>query len=133
MYGPRFVSLADRFIAELSVLGTGQVPKEAEPRFEHLVRGLQHMQLKVSPSDLAQTLDMYRCLPCVAGMATGKVRRGRRVYGAVVEMRGHGARIQAQDGVRGVADPATSSHRQGQLRLVRVYVAKSHARPPRQR
>ncbi|KAH7105208.1 cell morphogenesis N-terminal-domain-containing protein [Auriculariales sp. MPI-PUGE-AT-0066] len=42
----RFVTLADRFVSELSALGTGQVPKEAEPRFEHIVRGLQHLQIK---------------------------------------------------------------------------------------
>ncbi|EJD54741.1 hypothetical protein AURDEDRAFT_79755 [Auricularia subglabra TFB-10046 SS5] len=48
----RFVSLTDRFISELQPLATGQVPKEVEPKFEHIVRGLRHIKLKAWPPEV---------------------------------------------------------------------------------
>ncbi|KZV99602.1 hypothetical protein EXIGLDRAFT_698301 [Exidia glandulosa HHB12029] len=48
----RFVSLTDRFIAELAPIANGQVPKEAEPKFEHIVMGLKHIQMKAWPPEV---------------------------------------------------------------------------------
>ena len=49
----RFISVTDRFLAELRPVSSGQVPKDMDLRYETLVRGLRHVQLKVrSPSTL---------------------------------------------------------------------------------
>ncbi|KAI0032600.1 cell morphogenesis N-terminal-domain-containing protein [Vararia minispora EC-137] len=45
----RFTSVTDRFLSELSPVISGQVPKDMDMRFENLVRGLKHVQIKVWP------------------------------------------------------------------------------------
>lgn len=40
----RFTSVTDRFLAEL---GHGQVLKDLDMRYEKLIRGLKHIQIKV--------------------------------------------------------------------------------------
>ena len=42
-----FVSVTDRFIAELGPVASGQVPKNSGPKYENLVKGLKHIQIKV--------------------------------------------------------------------------------------
>jgi hypothetical protein len=42
------VSVADRFIAELAPVASGQVPKDLDMKYENLVKGIQHLKLKVN-------------------------------------------------------------------------------------
>ncbi|VDC07396.1 unnamed protein product [Peniophora sp. CBMAI 1063] len=45
----RFTSVTDRFLSELAPVMSGQVLKDMDMRFENLVRGLKHVQIKVWP------------------------------------------------------------------------------------
>lgn len=36
------------FLSELRPVASGQVPKDADMKYENLVRGLKHVQIKVS-------------------------------------------------------------------------------------
>ncbi|GJJ10469.1 hypothetical protein Clacol_004695 [Clathrus columnatus] len=47
----RFETVADRFIAELKPLITGYVNRDGDIKFENLVRGIRHVQLKVWPPE----------------------------------------------------------------------------------
>ncbi|TFK67599.1 hypothetical protein BDN72DRAFT_960915 [Pluteus cervinus] len=47
----RFVSVTDRFLNELGPVALDQVPKDSEGRYENLVKGLKHIQIKVWPSE----------------------------------------------------------------------------------
>lgn len=43
----RFVSVTDRFLAELGPVAHGQVPKDLDMKYENLVKGIKHIQIKV--------------------------------------------------------------------------------------
>lgn len=43
----RFESVTDRFLAELRPVAAGHVTRDGDLRFENLVRGLKHVQIKV--------------------------------------------------------------------------------------
>ncbi|KZT36733.1 hypothetical protein SISSUDRAFT_926525 [Sistotremastrum suecicum HHB10207 ss-3] len=47
----RFDSVTDRFLAQLKPVMDGMVPKDADPKYESLVKGLRHVQLKVWPPE----------------------------------------------------------------------------------
>ncbi|KAG5645502.1 hypothetical protein DXG03_005912 [Asterophora parasitica] len=47
----RFVSVTDRFLGELGPVAQGQVPKDLDMKYENLVRGLRHIQIKVWPPE----------------------------------------------------------------------------------
>ncbi|KIK63789.1 hypothetical protein GYMLUDRAFT_40866 [Collybiopsis luxurians FD-317 M1] len=47
----RFVSVTDRFLAELAPISRGQVPKDLDMKYENLVNGIRHIQIKVWPSE----------------------------------------------------------------------------------
>ncbi|KAF9480926.1 hypothetical protein BDN70DRAFT_992293 [Pholiota conissans] len=47
----RFMSVTDRFLAELGPVAMGQVSKDASPRYEILVKGLKHIKIKVWPPE----------------------------------------------------------------------------------
>ncbi|KAJ3766391.1 cell morphogenesis N-terminal-domain-containing protein [Lentinula raphanica] len=47
----RFVSVTDRFLAELAPVSRGQVPKDLDMKYENLVNGVRHIQIKVWPSE----------------------------------------------------------------------------------
>ncbi|KDQ60331.1 hypothetical protein JAAARDRAFT_191723 [Jaapia argillacea MUCL 33604] len=47
----RFESVTDRFLRELQPVSAGQVPKDSDMKYEHLVRGLRHIQIKVWPPE----------------------------------------------------------------------------------
>ncbi|KAF9255503.1 hypothetical protein L218DRAFT_912242 [Marasmius fiardii PR-910] len=49
--GIRFVSVTDRFLAELKAVALGQVPKDLDMKYENLVLGLKHIQIKVWPPE----------------------------------------------------------------------------------
>jgi hypothetical protein len=44
----RFVSVTDRFLGELSPVALGQVPKDLDMKYENLVKGIRHIQIKVN-------------------------------------------------------------------------------------
>lgn len=46
-FGDRFVSVTDMFLKELGPVASGQVPKDLDMKFEHLVKGLEHIKIKV--------------------------------------------------------------------------------------
>jgi hypothetical protein len=48
-FANRFVSVTDRFLAELGPVAQGQVPKDLDMKYENLVKGLDHIQIKVCP------------------------------------------------------------------------------------
>lgn len=41
------MSVTDRFLNELGPLLSGQVPKDHDLKYEYLLKGLQHIQIKV--------------------------------------------------------------------------------------
>ena len=43
----RFESVTDRFLTEFGPVSTGQVPKDADLKYEYLVKGLRKIELKV--------------------------------------------------------------------------------------
>ncbi|KAF9444887.1 hypothetical protein P691DRAFT_806559 [Macrolepiota fuliginosa MF-IS2] len=45
----RFMSVTDRFLAELGPITNGQVPKDADVKYENLVKGLRHIKINVWP------------------------------------------------------------------------------------
>ncbi|OBZ78148.1 Cell morphogenesis protein PAG1 [Grifola frondosa] len=47
----RFESVTDRFLAELSPIAAGQVPKDGDFKYENLVKGLKHVHIKVWPPE----------------------------------------------------------------------------------
>ncbi|KAH9891700.1 cell morphogenesis N-terminal-domain-containing protein [Cubamyces lactineus] len=47
----RFESVTDRFLTELGPIAAGQVAKDADLRYENLVKGLRHIQIKVWPPE----------------------------------------------------------------------------------
>ncbi|EIW59193.1 uncharacterized protein TRAVEDRAFT_71351 [Trametes versicolor FP-101664 SS1] len=47
----RFESVTDRFLTELGPIAAGQVAKDADMRFENLVKGLKHIHIKVWPPE----------------------------------------------------------------------------------
>ncbi|KAG6853412.1 hypothetical protein C0991_004643 [Blastosporella zonata] len=47
----RFMSVTDRFLAELGPVAQGHVPKDLDMKYENLVRGLKHIQIKVWPPE----------------------------------------------------------------------------------
>ncbi|KAJ6623475.1 cell morphogenesis N-terminal-domain-containing protein [Mycena sp. CBHHK59/15] len=47
----RFVSVTDRFLAELGPVTHGQVPKDLDMKYENLVKGINHIQIKVWPPE----------------------------------------------------------------------------------
>ncbi|KAH9992268.1 cell morphogenesis N-terminal-domain-containing protein, partial [Russula vinacea] len=47
----RFISVTDRFLAELAPVASGHVAKDVDLRYESLVRGLKHIQIKVWPPE----------------------------------------------------------------------------------
>ncbi|KAI0754921.1 cell morphogenesis N-terminal-domain-containing protein [Daedaleopsis nitida] len=47
----RFESVTDRFLTELGPIATGQVGKDADMKYENLVKGLRHINIKVWPPE----------------------------------------------------------------------------------
>ncbi|KAI0372230.1 hypothetical protein BV20DRAFT_964348 [Pilatotrama ljubarskyi] len=47
----RFESVTDRFLTELGPIAAGQVAKDADMRYENLVKGLKHIHIKVWPPE----------------------------------------------------------------------------------
>jgi hypothetical protein len=47
----RFISVTDRFISELGPVASGQVSKDTDMRYEMLLRGLRHIEIKVYPPE----------------------------------------------------------------------------------
>ncbi|KAI0356441.1 hypothetical protein OH77DRAFT_1588913 [Trametes cingulata] len=47
----RFESVTDRFLTELGPIAAGQVAKDADMRYENLVKGLRHIHIKVWPPE----------------------------------------------------------------------------------
>lgn len=41
------MSVTDRFLGELSPIALGQVPKDLDMKYENLVKGIRHIQIKV--------------------------------------------------------------------------------------
>lgn len=51
-----FVNVTDRFLAELSPVALGQVPKDSDMKYENLVKGIRHIQIKVCPIDIVSKI-----------------------------------------------------------------------------
>ncbi|CAE6446201.1 unnamed protein product [Rhizoctonia solani] len=47
----RFQSVTDRYIRELKPIALGHVPRDPDPRYEHIVEGLKHIRIKVWPPE----------------------------------------------------------------------------------
>ncbi|KEP47702.1 cell polarity protein [Rhizoctonia solani 123E] len=47
----RFQSVTDRYLRELDSVAAGQVPRDHDARYEHIVEGLKHIQIKVWPPE----------------------------------------------------------------------------------
>jgi hypothetical protein len=44
----RFISVTDRFLAELAPIAQGQVSKDLGTKYENLVKGLRNIKIKVT-------------------------------------------------------------------------------------
>jgi hypothetical protein len=42
-----FQSVTDRYLRELEPVAAGQVPRDHDTRYEHIVEGLKHIRIKV--------------------------------------------------------------------------------------
>lgn len=71
----RFIGVTDRFLAELRPVSSGQVLKDVDLRYENLVKGLRHIQLKAHLSFRLINTTLMDLL----GLATRDVRRERRI------------------------------------------------------
>ncbi len=68
------MSVTDRFLAELAPISNGQVLKDADVKYENLVKGLRHISIKVS--GLKACIDFFKNLTCHSvGLAIRSVRR----------------------------------------------------------
>ncbi|KAH8116120.1 cell morphogenesis N-terminal-domain-containing protein [Phellopilus nigrolimitatus] len=47
----RFMSVTDRFLAELAPVASNQIPKDMDAKYENLVRALKHVEIKVWPPE----------------------------------------------------------------------------------
>ncbi|KAG8725716.1 Cell morphogenesis protein PAG1, partial [Ceratobasidium sp. 428] len=47
----RFQSVTDRYLRELEPVATGQISKDHDARYEHIVEGLKHIRIKVWPPE----------------------------------------------------------------------------------
>ncbi|KAG9125716.1 Cell morphogenesis protein PAG1 [Ceratobasidium sp. 392] len=47
----RFQSVTDRYLRELEPVAAGQIPKDHDARYEHVVEGLKHIRIKVWPPE----------------------------------------------------------------------------------
>jgi hypothetical protein len=45
------VSVTDRFLGELGPLAQGEVPKDSDMKYENLVTGIRHIQIRVWPPE----------------------------------------------------------------------------------
>lgn len=63
----RFVSVTDRFLAELAPVSKGQVPKDLDMKYENLVNSIRHIQIKVRLVTITLHLcsepTLFRCTP----------------------------------------------------------------------
>lgn len=50
------MSVTDRFLAELDPVAQGQVPKDLHTKYESLIRGLQHIQIKACDASLTRSI-----------------------------------------------------------------------------
>lgn len=48
----RFMSVTDRFLAELGHITAGQVSKDIDLKYENLVKALRHIKIKVNKPDI---------------------------------------------------------------------------------
>lgn len=64
----RFESVTDRFLAELRPVAAGYVTRDGDLRFENLVGGLKHVQIKVGVN-IFQVSECFYCITCT-GLAT---------------------------------------------------------------
>lgn len=71
----RFITVTDRFLAELERVSSGQVVKDVDSRYENLVRGLKHIQIKVeslASSNWPELMISYRLLGLAPRMLRGR-------------------------------------------------------------
>lgn len=62
--------MTDRYLVELGPVAAGQVPKDADYKYEHLVKGLRHVQIRVCML-LIPTINQTRdYTDCFIGVAT---------------------------------------------------------------
>jgi hypothetical protein len=76
----RFITVTDRFLAELERVSSGQVVKDVDSRYENLVRGLKHIQIKVEILASSNWLDLM-ILFRLLGLAPRILRRRRGIHG----------------------------------------------------
>lgn len=69
----RFESVTDRFVTELGPIAAGQVSKDSDFKYENLVKGLKHIQLKVRMDIIDDgTIRIYK--RCRSGLRRGLKR-----------------------------------------------------------
>lgn len=67
------MSVTDRFLAELGPITTGQVPKDADMKYENLVKGLMHIKINASHFISMELCDVH--LPISRSGHTKLLRR----------------------------------------------------------
>lgn len=70
-----FESVTDRFLTELGPMAAGLVPKDADPRYEYIVKGLKHVQVKVC---LHRYLELFPPIIHLMCLRSGLQKHSRR-------------------------------------------------------
>ena len=71
-----FSSVTDRFLSEMGPVASGHVPKDGDMKYENLVRGLKHVQIKVSVLRYYCTASSIMCSS--TAVRSGPQSRSRR-------------------------------------------------------
>lgn len=70
----RFITVTDRFLSELAPVTSGNIVKDQDNKYENLVRGMRHIQIKVR-CPLPHTHQPSTINSYTPGLATGSFRR----------------------------------------------------------
>lgn len=76
--------MTDRFLIELRPVAAGQVPKDADFKYENLVQGLKHVPIKVWR--LVYSLWILLIARSCVGLATRSLRGRGGFYGLAIQI-----------------------------------------------
>jgi hypothetical protein len=130
----RFVNVTDRFLGELSPVALGQVPKDLDMKYENLVKGIRHIQIKVNVI-VTPVMDVY--LMVCLGVASRGIRRNCRVHGVSVKVIRACAWSSSENGLCGDSCSTSASDWQGEcsglIAANTMRLSINVHRPPRRR
>jgi hypothetical protein len=92
----RFMTVTDLFLSELAPVTAGQITKDADLRYENIVRGLKYVQIKVKwQACYLRGMDL-NLLPHL-GISARSLRRRSRVHGNLLQIVRECPRLASKD------------------------------------